>query len=116
MERLLELLKVKQLIVDRKSTFALTEEGGVFAWGNNDSGQLGLGNNHVINTPTEITIFKENKVEQFIVEFGSNFALTKGGGVFAWGHNYSGQLGLGDNNERLIPTEVTSLNSHNVKQ
>ena len=39
-------------------------------------------------------------------------ALTESGRVFMWGHNYYGQLGDGTNgieNNKLIPTEITSM-------
>ena len=36
-------------------------------------------------------------------------AVTVTGKVFAWGCNERGQLGLGDLNDRLIPSQLTSL-------
>jgi alpha-tubulin suppressor-like RCC1 family protein len=35
-----------------------------------------------------------------------SLALTESGEVYAWGSNGHGQLGLGDTNNRLTPTEV----------
>jgi alpha-tubulin suppressor-like RCC1 family protein len=35
--------------------------------------------------------------------------LTKKGVVFTWGDNQFGQLGHGDNNQRIAPTEVAGL-------
>jgi alpha-tubulin suppressor-like RCC1 family protein len=42
--------------------------------------------------------------------------LTKKGEVFTWGHNYSGQLGHVDRNERKIPTKVASLDGLVITQ
>ena len=38
-----------------------------------------------------------------------NFILTTGNKLFAFGSNYSGQLGVGDKIDKTAPTEVTSL-------
>lgn len=35
-------------------------------------------------------------------------AVTDEGALFAWGHGFHGQLGLGDRNDRLTPTRVGS--------
>jgi alpha-tubulin suppressor-like RCC1 family protein len=40
---------------------------------------------------------------------GYTFALTESGEVYAWGINTDGQLGLGDTEDRLMPTKVPDL-------
>jgi alpha-tubulin suppressor-like RCC1 family protein len=40
---------------------------------------------------------------------GFSLALTSSGGVYSWGSNQFGQLGLGDGNQRLMPCLVTGL-------
>jgi alpha-tubulin suppressor-like RCC1 family protein len=41
-------------------------------------------------------------------------AVTQGGGVFCWGGNDHGQLGVGDLLERMTPTKVKLLNVHSM--
>jgi alpha-tubulin suppressor-like RCC1 family protein len=53
-ERIKNLNNVTQLVERIDHSLTLTQEGRVFAWGNNEYGQLGLGNNNNQNTPTRI--------------------------------------------------------------
>ena len=43
-------------------------------------------------------------------------ALTKKGKVYTWGAYFCGQLGHGDNESRIIPTQVASLDGFVVIQ
>ena len=45
---------------------------------------------------------------------GHTIMLTEGGRVFSCGHGGEGQLGLGDTEERSVPTEVAGLGSQRV--
>ncbi|MGL4950826.1 MAG: RCC1 domain-containing protein [Mycoplasma sp.] len=78
---------------------------GLCGWGSNSSGQLGIGNvsdknapypilTGLPDTPTEISAGKE-----FTTVIASN-------GLYTWGNNDKGQLGLGDDNMRMTPTQV----------
>jgi len=77
----------------------------VYAWGDNEEGQLGLGHFDDISKPTPINkkYFKEqssNSPEQIVCVGGNNgycgysFAITKTGKLFTCGYNQYGQLGL----------------------
>ena len=100
--------------MDEDSTFALTEEGEVFAWGKNKLGQLGLGDNNHKNTPTAVTSLNEINVKELFVGDGSTFALTEEGLIFSWGDNWCGQLGLGHNsNTNTNTTSVSLMPYHN---
>jgi alpha-tubulin suppressor-like RCC1 family protein len=76
--------------------------GRLFCWGNNDNGELGLGDRaqHV----------KRNRVGSFddwlSVSVGEHHgcALRAPGKLYCWGLNSSGQLALGDTMPRLSPT------------
>ena len=91
---------------------ALSSNGRVFTWGNNNSGQLGDGTTLTKKTPTEITSsFILNGSEIIVsVELGAfhSAAITSSGRIFLWGNNYYGQIGDGTIANRNIPTEITS--------
>jgi alpha-tubulin suppressor-like RCC1 family protein len=76
--------------------------------GDNDYGQLGLGDREVRLTPTKVEGLP--KVKAIAAGGGYSLALTESGEVYAWGYGMmSGQLGLGDREARLTPTKVEGL-------
>jgi alpha-tubulin suppressor-like RCC1 family protein len=85
-------------------TVALKKDGSIWAWGENFWGQLGDGTNTDRNAPvqeaTRTTVWTA-------VSAGSNHtvALKKDGSIWAWGRNYSGQLGIGSNTNRNTPVQ-----------
>src|SRR5690348_3031217 len=84
--------------------FVKTSDGKVFCWGENNCSQLGLGDNNKKFTPTELKIEGEQIKDIICGEFFT-FAICKSKKIFCFGSNVSGQLGLGDENERNIPIE-----------
>lgn len=76
-----------------QSTLAVKSDGTLWAWGDNDFGQLGTGNFVARNAPTQVgtdTNWKE-------VSCGENHAVAikTDGTLWAWGDNFFGQLGDG---------------------
>ena len=89
----------------------VTEDGRLFSWGRDDTGLLGMGPGVTTQlTPTEVTLGPPFDASDRVVKvaIGSThaLALTMQGHVYAWGDNTFGQLGLGDNDPRWIPTEI----------
>ena len=59
-----------------KSIFAILEDGSLYAWGNNKGGQLGIGREDNINSPTKVTDIngKVTKVMTFIYVYEEIFS------------------------------------------
>jgi len=91
---------------------AITSEGRIFTWGNNQNGQLGDGTTTERLTPVDITSELNLNAEEMIIEtfLGSShsLAITLEGRIFTWGSNSSGQLGDGATTDRLTPVDITS--------
>ncbi|XP_036407758.1 probable E3 ubiquitin-protein ligase HERC3 [Megalops cyprinoides] len=103
--------QVIQVACGDHHTIALSKEGEVFTWGSNSNGQLGLG--HVVSsplTPRPVTLLSGMPLSQISAGGDQSFALSSSGAVFGWGKNNTGQLGLGDMEDRYCPTPVDSLN------
>ena len=77
--------------------------------GENEYGQLGLGDNTDRLEPTKLSTI-DNVAELALGAFYS-CALDNNALVYCWGWNGSGQLGLGDTDDRSTPTQVIALSS-----
>ncbi|MEM1160441.1 MAG: Ig-like domain-containing protein, partial [Pseudomonadota bacterium] len=95
------------------STF-LTDAGDVFAWGFNNRGSLGLGDEDVRTAPVKIPALDDVNIVAIENGNGVSYAISDTGALYAWGFNTNGQLGLGDRDERLVPTLVEALSDETV--
>ncbi|QDZ17710.1 chromosome condensation regulation protein [Chloropicon primus] len=97
----------------------LTEGDKLYAFGCNEYGQLGVGDNEKRRSMTQVNVASSSSGERVVrVAAGDAFgvALTESGRVYSWGNNLAGQLGLGDVRDRNVPTLVTGngLESQNI--
>lgn len=112
--------KVKSLpgrpIVDVRSgdkhSIMFTKDGEVYAWGRNASGQLGVEDFVIRNKPTRVMFFsgvEGRKVS--LIACGAAFTIvaTEQKEVYSFGHNESGQLGLGDKVSLQLLGAVSSM-------
>ncbi|KAG0584600.1 hypothetical protein KC19_3G221400 [Ceratodon purpureus] len=90
-------------------TLCITDVGDAYAFGGNQFGQLGVGGNTAEMTPRLIDAPLLEDESSVAVACGARHSvvLTGSGKIFAWGWNKYGQLGLGDNNNRDLPVQVT---------
>src|SRR5579885_675887 len=91
-------------------SFVLDNQGHVWCFGANHFGQLGLG----YQTPSQpLPTLIPNLNEIITASAGSSHSLVldNQGRVWSFGNNLYGQLGLGDNEERLIPTLIPDFDS-----
>lgn len=84
---------------------AIDSTGAVWAWGDNASGQLGIGTNVNSNIPVAVSGLPAGIID---VRAGGrhSLALDNAGNVWAWGDNKYGQVGNGMTASVLFPTEV----------
>ncbi|MCL2788082.1 MAG: Ig-like domain-containing protein [Micrococcales bacterium] len=79
--------------------YALEENGRIWAWGYNNYGQLGNGNdtNSSAPVPMQATPGPLPKFTAIAAGPATGYALDEGGDIWAWGRNNFGQLGDGTN-------------------
>lgn len=94
-------------------SLALTSSGAVWAWGNNDNGQLGQGTqcagNPCVGSTIPIQVPGLNSISSIAAGGYFNVAIKNDGTVWAWGDNGHGQLGDGTTTRRLSPIQVPGL-------
>ena len=79
----------------------------LFAWGDNATGELGLGDTTNRSSPIQVGALTDwNQVD---LSYSHSLAVKSDGTLWAWGDNTYGQLGLGDTVSRSSPTQVGSL-------
>ena len=79
------------------SPYASVTEGELFAWGQNDSGQIGLnfrGSTYTIVSPVQITSSTNWKT---LGQNGNALAIKSDNTMWSWGLNQYGQTGLNNN-------------------
>jgi alpha-tubulin suppressor-like RCC1 family protein len=91
-------------------TCALATNGAVRCWGDNASGELGVGTK--AQRPAPVLVSGLGSGMQAVAAKGAyTCALTPTGTVRCWGDNLHGQLGDGTTLQRLTPVTVTGLGS-----
>jgi alpha-tubulin suppressor-like RCC1 family protein len=89
-------------------TLGLAPSGQVFAWGDNNYGQLGDGTKNLRTGDIEVPSL--DSVIAIAAGNEHNVALMANGGVRTWGRNHHGQLGDGTTTDRYSPAPVPKLN------
>merc|ERR1719160_2302798 len=108
--------KVVDIQYGQHHVLALTEHGGVYSWGRNEQGQLGVGDTKDHSEPQFVADLEDFRVHQIATLRNSSFALTTTGDVYAWGNNKDGELGLNHTEEVVqLPAQVTELLPQRIK-
>ena len=103
-----------QVTAGGKHSLAIGSDGYVYAWGNNDYGQLG---NHttggysavpvrVFNPATSSNVNTGLKAIQVSAGDGVSLAIDTEGNTWAWGRNNYGQLGNNSTSNSSLPVRV----------
>jgi alpha-tubulin suppressor-like RCC1 family protein len=87
-------------------SMALDSDGNVWAWGDNGSGQLGDGTTTNRMVPVQVDHTKLTGVVAIAAGLVHSLAIDSTGAAWAWGHNFSGQVGDGTRTDRLAPVRV----------
>ena len=99
------------------ATYALAADGTVYAWGHNNTGQLGDGTTTNRSTPVRVlkgaysgTTYLGDATGDRMTSIAAMsqgcIALATSGLVYAWGRNTDGQLGDNSTTQRTTPVRV----------
>ncbi len=106
--------QVIEIGIGRFHNVVLTEQGHLFAWGDNTDGQLGIGDYERVNQPVDITeAFTFNageKPQRLVVGDLYNAVITNQNQLYVWGNNEASVDCDGTcATEITPPTNITSL-------
>ena len=76
-------------------SIAILANGSVWAWGNNDRGQLGDGTRVSSDVPLRVNVTRGVTFIKVSSGGYASYAIDRSGRLWAWGDNGSGQLGTG---------------------
>lgn len=93
----------------------VTSEGGLYTWGSGSFGKLGHGEPEDESTPRPVAL-DAKKVTAVACGYAHSIALCHSYEVLVWGSGFKGKLGLSDDQNRLVPTEIKTLKRKHVKQ
>lgn len=105
--------KIESVSCGYNFTVALTSDRQVFSWGINEHGCLGHGDTQQRDTPHPIGELEGAGVE--MIAAGEFHVIAESEhGLFSWGWNANGQLGIGGRENRLVPTKIDALDGYRV--
>lgn len=90
-------------------SMALTQDGRVFTWGDDSSGQLGSGRLLFQATPMSSTLVEAKNIAGLAAGSYHSLARMRDGSVTSWGNNAYGELGDGTLTSRGGASKVTGL-------
>jgi hypothetical protein len=107
-------LDLQDIASSRRHSCALTSAGAVYCWGDNTSGQLGIGSTTASFSASAVTIPGSAAVRGISSGWENSCALTDQE-AYCWGSNAAGQLGNSNRTDSTIPVAVnlTGIDTNN---
>lgn len=110
-----QLVKVMDDVADvacgENHTLAVKKDGTLWAWGSNEYGQLGTGNQKDSNKPVQVKMPGGKMAADVEADYYYSAAVALDGTMYTWGLNTNGRLGQGNasfSDCSLTPTAVCS--------
>lgn len=102
-------LSIRTMSLGSQHTCAILSDSNLYCWGEGQNGQTGLG----INADRKTITDPVNLNMEAVVEVSAGGQLTcarlANDEVYCWGLNSSGELGIGTNDNHLIPSSPVDL-------
>ena len=99
--------KFKQISTRGNHCLAIEENGKLWAWGDNNNGQLGDGTSGAnSNKRSPVPILEETRFCKISAGAYNSLAIDEDGNRWAWGYNGEGMLGDGTTSYKCIPLKI----------
>jgi hypothetical protein len=91
------------------SSYIIDKNGKLWAWGANESGELGIANTTDQNIPVQVALpLGSGAWVRLAAGAHHALAVADSDRLYAWGSNHDGQLGIGSTTEQHAPARVTN--------
>lgn len=101
----------KKVAAGRATGYLIGQNGRLFAWGDNTSGQVGdgrRGNTQTDIPPTRVQLPSGVSASSISGGLNDSIAIGSDGAIYAWGANSFGQLGDGSKTLSTLPVQVST--------
>jgi alpha-tubulin suppressor-like RCC1 family protein len=110
--------KFKTISAGARHTAVIDFNNDIYVFGENQYGQLGLGDNYNRHIPTKISFsafaLPDIKFKSIYAAGFRTVAIDFNNDIWVFGNNQFGQLGLGDTQNRVIPTKLPDLKAKSI--
>lgn len=103
------LIRVVTVAAGTWHTCAVTDGGVMYCWGSNSYGQLGFGVTTGSDEPSPVLVSGISNVMAVSCGGDHTCALTSSGGMYCWGDNGNGELGIGGSGLFLYSPPATPV-------
>jgi alpha-tubulin suppressor-like RCC1 family protein len=108
--------EVKAIAAGTAFAVALTNNGKVYAWGQNAAGQLGDNQEgELFNSDTAVEVQGLTEKVTAIAAGGNKAFALREGAVWGWGQGSFGQLGDESSENKRVPVQVSRIGGENEK-
>lgn len=101
-----------QFAAGRETSYALGDDGVLYAWGANALKQLGAGPGYdaqsQVTAPVPVALPGGTVVSSIAATYNNGFALDENGALYAWGSDANGTLGTGGQTDVFPVTPVST--------
>jgi alpha-tubulin suppressor-like RCC1 family protein len=100
--------RITRIAAGARHSLAIDSRGNLWAWGANESGELGIGITSDSRAPTRVH-FPDGtpRIVMIAAGGGHSLAVDANGNLWAWGSNRRGQVGIGTVMDSHVPVRVT---------
>ena len=96
-----------QVSAGASHTCAVDAAGALWCWGKNHDGEVGVGDPATMDwVSSPVQVAPERRWSQVACGDGFTCAIAEDRGLWCWGKNDAGQLGLDDTMRRIAPARV----------